>query len=261
MVRGAFARETAAMGPLLIPEFVVASGIFFAAGIVKGMLGMGLPTLAMGLLGMWMPVPQAAALLTWPSLVTNAWQAWRGGALRPLLARLWSMQVGILAGVAAALVVPPQDDAIARVLLGACLLAYGLIGLAGWRPRPLPAHLQQVAAPVVGALTGLITAITGVFVLPAVPYLQSLRMDRHAFTQALGVSFTTSTVALGALLAARGQLDVAGSLQSALVLAPALAGMLVGQKLRDLMSEDVFRRCFFGALVALGAWLASSAAG
>jgi uncharacterized membrane protein YfcA len=112
-----------------------------------------------------------------------------------------------------------------------------------------------VAGPVVGLTTGLITAVTGVFVLPAVPYLQSLQLDRNQLAQALGLSFSTSTIALAALLAAQAQLDLAGSLHSALALAPALAGMLAGQKLRQEMSEALFRRCFFIGLVVLGAWL------
>ncbi|HBV1052187.1 TPA: hypothetical protein MDO21_004429 [Klebsiella pneumoniae] len=37
--------------------------IFIAAGLVKGVTGMGLPTVAMGLLGLLMPPQAAAALL------------------------------------------------------------------------------------------------------------------------------------------------------------------------------------------------------
>ena len=238
-----------------IPEFFLVSVIFFAAGIVKGVLGMGLPTFAMGLLGLLMPVPQAAGLLTWPSLVTNVWQAAAGGAWRALLARLWPLQLGIVLGVAVAAWLPLHGDDVGRRLLGGCLLAYGISGFAGWRPRAPAAHQQSIAAPLVGAVTGVITGLTGVFVLPAVPYLQSLQLDRRELSQALGLSFTTSTLALAGLLAARGQLGWGASVQSALVLVPALVGMAVGQKLREGMSEAGFRRCFFGGLVLLGAWL------
>jgi uncharacterized membrane protein YfcA len=249
--------ETSArMSQTHIPEFMVVSFIFFAAGMVKGVLGMGLPTLGMGLLGLLMPVPQAASLLTIPSLVTNLWQALAGRSLRSRpLGHLWRLQVGICAGVALASWLPSLHDGPARALLGACLAAYGASGLTGWRPRPLARGFDGLAAPVVGALTGLITAFTGVFVLPAVPYLQSLQLDRRELAQALGLSFTTSTIALAVLLAARGQLGVAASLQSLFAVAPALAGMVVGQKLRDAMSEGTFRRCFHGGLLLLGLWL------
>lgn len=231
------------------------AGTFFAAGLVKGVLGMGLPTFAMGVLGLLMPVPQAAGLITLPSLFTNIWQALTGGALRSLLARLWPLQVGILVGTAAAAWLPHHDDRVGRALLGACLLAYGASGLAGWRPRTHARALRGWLAPLAGASTGVLTALTGVFVLPAVPYLQSLQFDRHELPQAMGLSFTTSTIALGAFLMLRGDFGVASSMHSALAIAPALAGMAAGQKLRAAMSESSFRRCFFAGLVLLGAWL------
>jgi uncharacterized protein len=238
-----------------VPEFFLISAIFFGAGIVKGVLGMGLPTFAMGFLGLLMPVPQAAGLLTVPSLATNLWQGLAGGALRVLVRRLWSLQLGIAAGVGCAAWLPPADDRLGRLLLGGCLLAYGLSGLAGWRLRATTPSWERAAAPLAGVITGVITALTGVFVLPAVPYLQSLQLDRHQLAQALGLSFTTSTLALAVLLFAKGELDLGGSVQSSLALAPALAGMFVGQKLRQDMSEPVFRRSFFAGLVLLGGWL------
>jgi uncharacterized membrane protein YfcA len=238
-----------------LPFFFFVSAVFFGAGMVKGVLGMGLPTIAMGLLGLLMPVPQAASLLTLPSLVTNLWQAASGGMLRALWRRLWTFQLGIAAGVGGAALLPPVPDHQGRILLGGCLLAYGLVGAAGWRLPAPSARAQQIAGPAVGAATGLVTGLTGVFVLPAVPYLQALALDRRQFAQALGLSFTTSTLALAGLLAARGDMNLAASVHSAMSLVPALAGMWVGQTIREALSEAAFRRCFFAGMVLLGAWL------
>jgi uncharacterized membrane protein YfcA len=239
-----------------LANFLLVGIVFFAAGVVKGVLGMGLPTLAMGLLGTFMPVPQAAGLLTAPSFVTNVWQAARGSYFKLLLRRLAGMQVGICAGVAIAAWLPAQDDHRARWLLGACLLAYGSSGLAGLRLRTPGAATARALGPLVGMLTGIITAITGVFVLPAVPFLQSLALDRRQLVQALGISFTTSTIALAAFLSGRGQLGIFQATRSLVFLVPALAGMWVGQKARDAMSERMFRNCFFAGISLLGAWLA-----
>ncbi|KPX09110.1 Uncharacterized protein ALO75_05179, partial [Pseudomonas syringae pv. coryli] len=77
-------------------------GTFLLAGTVKGVIGLGLPTVAMGLLGLAMLPAQAAALLIIPSTFTNVWQLAAGGNLRPLLKRLWQMLsmifIGTLAG-------------------------------------------------------------------------------------------------------------------------------------------------------------------
>jgi uncharacterized membrane protein YfcA len=236
-------------------ELFLVAAIFFGAGVVKGVIGMGLPTFALGFLGLMMPVARGSVLLTLPSLVTNFRQAGTGGAFIQLFKHLWPMQVGIFGGIAVAALMPTVGEHTGRALLGGCLVLYGMSGLAGWRPKALPLKVQRPVGFVAGALSGIVTGFTGVFVIPAVPYLQSLQLDRHQLSQALGINFTTSTIALAILLQAQGQFDAAGSLHSAFAVLPALAGMWVGQKMRAGISEASFRRWFFAGLVALGAWL------
>jgi uncharacterized protein len=256
MVRGAGLPHTAAMFHDALPDFFAVSLIFFGAGAVKGVLGMGLPTIAMALLGLVMPVASAASLLIAPSLATNVWQAAAGAGARQTLRRLWLMQAGICAGVALAWVLfSGSEQAFGKPLLGGCLMAYGLLGLAGWRMKPPPAPWERPVGLVVGGATGFITGLTGVFVLPAVPYLQSLGLGREALAQALGLSFTTSTVALALMLAIQGHMNLGTSVASALVVIPALLGMVLGQVIRKEMSETLFRRCFFVGLTLLGGWL------
>ena len=73
----------------------IATIAFLIAGFVKGVIGLGLPTVAIGLLGLVMPPAEAAALLVVPSLVTNVWQLAAGPSLMTLLRRLWPMLLGI----------------------------------------------------------------------------------------------------------------------------------------------------------------------
>jgi uncharacterized membrane protein YfcA len=100
------------------------------------------------------------------------------------------------------------------------------------------------------------TAATGVFVIPAVPYLQALDFDREELMKALGLSFTISTVALAWSLAGSGSLDLRTGLYSLLALLPALVGMIVGQRLLRVMRPIIFRRWFYSGMVLLGANLA-----
>lgn len=48
--------------------------VFAFAGMIKGMIGLGLPAVSMGLLTIAMSPFQAASLLIVPSMVTNVWQ-------------------------------------------------------------------------------------------------------------------------------------------------------------------------------------------
>lgn len=256
MVRPPACPHTHAVIHPALPDFFAIALVFALAGAVKGVLGLGLPTVAIGLLGLFMPVAQAAALLTMPSLITNLWQVAAGPRFAPLLRRLCPLLAGTAAGVAVvAAFFAGAAEAWSRYLLGACLLAYGGIGLAGWRPPAVPARLEGPLGGAAGFASGVLTGFTGVFVLPAVPYLQSLALDRRALSQAMGLYFTMSTVALAASLAWQGQLDLRASIGSLVMVVPALVGMWVGQALRDAMSEAAFRRALFAGLALLGGWM------
>ncbi|WP_312410735.1 TSUP family transporter, partial [Shinella sp.] len=81
--------------PLLL---VAVAATFLVAGIVKGVTGMGLPTVAMGVLGGLLSPLAAAALLVIPSFVTNVWQLLAGQSIMPIVRRLWPMMAGVVLG-------------------------------------------------------------------------------------------------------------------------------------------------------------------
>ncbi|TPJ64508.1 sulfite exporter TauE/SafE family protein [Mesorhizobium sp. B2-6-1] len=236
--------------------------VFLAAGFVKGVVGMGLPTVAMGLLAVAMAPAEAATLLLIPSLVTNLWQLSTGPSFGGLVRRLWTMMAGVVIGtVIGAGLLTGAHTAAASGALGVALMLYAVLGLAKAGFSTPPRH-EALLSPLVGVATGLVTGATGVFVIPAVPYLQSLRLGREELIQALGLSFTVSTAALAIGLFRAGALasPTAGLAGSIAALAPALAGMAVGQALRRRMSVETFRKVFFAGLLALGFYLVAEAA-
>ncbi len=229
--------------------------VFALAGGVKGVTGMGLPTVAMSLLGLGMPAAQAAALLVLPSLATNVAQC-RGPHWRQLARRLWP---GWLAITVVTAWMPglgdPASAASASHGLGAVLLGYGVWGLL----RPTLPDLSGSGwwlGALAGAATGVVTAFTAVFVLPWVPYLQSLRLDKDATVQALGLSFTVATLSLAFRLQASAPVGwVSASMGVALVgaLAGAFAGLKAGEALRSRLAGPAFQKALFLVFVALGA--------
>lgn len=228
------------------------AAVFVLAGLVKGVVGLGLPTISMALLALLMAPAEAAALLIVPSLVTNVWQIRPWKTLGALLQRLGPMQLGVCLGtLAGAWVLGAPAGAWAMVSLGVTLVGYSIWGLAGARFSVQP-RTQTWLGPLVGALTGLVTAATGVFVIPAVPYLQALGLKRDELVQAMGISFTVSTLALAVGLFFNARYPATALGASLLMLLPALGGMYVGQILRQRLSPDIFRKCFLGSLIALG---------
>ncbi|MGL3045255.1 sulfite exporter TauE/SafE family protein [Acinetobacter pecorum] len=226
--------------------------IFIAAGLVKGITGMGLPTVAMGLLSILLPLPVAAALLVIPSLVTNVWQLFSGPSLIGILRRLWLMMLFIMLGtIGGAALLMSIDPSWSSFGLGIALIFYA--GYALLSPVFIvPRKAEKWLSPAIGGITGLVTGATGVFVMPAVPYLQSLNFSKDELIQALGLSFSISTIALAIGLFMHSSFHFEQLSLSAVAIVPALLGMWVGQKIRAKISPKRFRQFFLLFLVILG---------
>jgi uncharacterized membrane protein YfcA len=233
-------------------SLIIVALTFILAGTVKGVTGMGLPTVAMGVLGVFMPPVAAASLLLIPSFVTNVWQLFTGPGFTSLLSRLWLMMLGTVIGtVAGSWLLTNVNTKWATVGLGAALAIYALSGLLA-RPLAVPARAERWLSPVIGLATGVVTGGTGVFVIPAVPYLQALGLNRDNLVQAMGLSFTISTIALGIGLAEGGAFHSKNIVASALAIIPSLLGMWLGTAVRERISQEAFRRGFLYCLVVLG---------
>ncbi len=225
---------------------------FFLAGMVKGVTGMGLPTVAMGLLAAFMSPVAAAALLIVPSFVTNVWQLLSGPSFTALVSRLWLMMLGIMLGtIASSSVLASNNTRWTTVGLGAALVIYAGFTLLA-RQLSVPARLEKWLSPLIGLTTGAVTGGTGVFVIPAVPYLQALGLSKDDLIQALGLSFTVSTIALAVGLTWRGAFQLDSLVMSSLAIVPAMAGMWCGQAIRQKVSPTTFRRWFLICLLLLG---------
>ena len=238
------------------PFLFVIAGVFLLAGFVKGTIGLGLPTVAMGLLATRMPPAQALAIVIVPAIVTNIWQTFVGPYLRDIVRRLWPLMIGTVLGIlsGAGLMTGPYAP-YGTVVLGVLLVIYAIIGLTKLRFSVAQAHEKWVGG-IVGLVTGVISAATGVQVIPSMPFMQAIGMEKDELVQALGVFFTTATVALAFNLTGAGLLTTATVVPGSVAMAAAFAGMYLGQVLRARMDTETFRRWFLIAMMLLGMYLA-----
>lgn len=229
------------------------AAVFALAGLTKGVIGLGLPTISMGLLAIVMTPLQAAAILVLPSFLTNIWQMAAGPSLWSCVRRLWPMLAGLCAGTWAGdgLMTGSRYDSL---FLGLSLVIYAGTG---FRPAgfTIAKTYEPWLGPAVGVATGIVTAATGVFVIPAVPYLQSIALQKEEFIQALGLAFTVSTIALAVNLFGAGALNFGATVPTLVALMAAIAGMWIGRALRLRLSPAMFRRFFFVGLLLLGIYL------
>ena len=233
----------------------ITAGTFLLAGFVKGVIGLGLPTVAVGLLSVVMTPAQAAAILVVPSLITNVWQLITGGDVMLLTRRLWPMLAGVCVGTWIGALTLSANNPQASIWLGVALIVYTALGLMKVQFK-VPPRSETWLGLVVGFLTGMATVATGVFVIPGVPYVTALDFDRNRMVQALGLSFTVSTITLALALAYQGQFHTEVAWPALLALGVALIGMCFGQIVRNKVKAETFRLCFFLGLLALGVHLA-----
>ena len=238
-----------------LPVLVGIAGTFFIAGTVKGVIGLGLPSISLAFLTVLIDLPSAMALLLVPSFVTNLWQAFEGGAALVIFKRLWPFLLMATGTVwVGALAINWIDPALLSGFLGALLVAYAVLNSSEFKIK-ISRRNEIWTGPLFGAANGLFGGMTGSFVAPGVMFLQALKLSRHVFVQAMGILFMASTLALALALQNNNLLNAELGVLSATSLLPAVLGMVFGQKIRGLMSESVFRRTFYFALFILGAYI------
>ena len=228
---------------------------FFIAGSVKGVIGLGLPTVSLALLTVIVGLKPAMALLIVPSLVTNIWQAGRGSNVFGLLFRIWPFLLfSVLTVWFGTKLLQRVDVELLSMLLGVVVVFYSITGLAKLQIS-LDQSLEKWVGPIIGAINGILTGMTGSFVFPGVLYLQSIGLSREALIQAMGMLFTVSTLALGLSLGKQNLITPYLGTISAFAVVPALIGMLLGKRLREKLSETTFSRVFFTGLLVLGLYI------
>ena len=214
-----------------------------------------LPTVVLALLTVAFGLPQAMALMLVPSFATNVWQAMSGGNGREILRRIWPfLAMATLAIWLGAEALSRVELHLLSALLGLLLAVYAIAGLSGLRltvRRPQ----ERWLGPLLGAVNGVLTGMTGSFVVPGVLYLQALGLPRDQLVQAMGILFTVSTAALAAALGTNHLLSAGLGLVSTAAVLPAILGMVLGQRLRRRLPERRFRAVFFLALLALGGYI------
>jgi len=241
------------------PLLILVAAAFLLAGFVKGVIGLGLPTVSMGLLAVTMPPAHALAIVIVPAIVTNIWQTFVGPYLRDIVRRLWPLMAGTVIGIwlNAGMLTGPYAR-YGTIVPGVLLVIYAIVGLSTFSLKVARRNEKWIGG-IVGVTTGMISAATGVQVIPSMPFMQAIGMEKDELVQALGVFFTVATLALAFNLTSAGLLSAATALPGAIAMAAAFAGMFVGQAVRSRMQPEVFRRWFLIAMIFLGLYLAASA--
>ena len=241
---------------MTVTQMLVITGAFIVAGIAKGAIGMGLPPIALALMTFAVPLEDALALMVVPSMATNIWQAIYGKDFLKLLRRFWTMALTSVASlIFVAVVFGHLGSQRAMAWVGVILVLYAALALTAWRPAVSQAT-ERWANPLIGLASGAVAGITGVAAVPFLPYMQSLDIDRHDLVQALGIMFLFIIGALTVALVAQGAFDSTNLVGAILAIVPTFMGVWIGQKARNAVSPETFRRIFLFGMFIVGLHMA-----
>jgi len=227
---------------------------FLLGSTVKGALGAGIPAVGMPIMVMVIEPALAASLFVVPVMISNFWQIWQAGQYGEAFRRFWPFLITLVIGVwmGAGLLTTVDPDLLALtlgiVVMGTTLGQMFVREIRGLRGRAGYVH------PVGGFLLGLCGGATGMFA-PTIVYFAALRLDKDLFVTQLALVAMSGSLSLYARLIVEGRLHFPQLQLSCYALIPTAIGITVGFWARKRMSELVFRRAVWTALLALGAAL------
>ena len=239
-------------------EIAFGLAVFLLAGTVKGLVGLGLPTITIALTSLVLPLTEAITLIALPTIFTNVWQAAIGGQFWVILRRQWPLIVPLMIALYLTMwLIGQKGPNWAFLVLAAVLIVYSGLGLLRIRLH-IHADLEKPLAPVIGVVSGFVAGLVGVPIIPLMPYLQGLDIKPSELVQSLGVVLCATSLTLTVSLLNFGLLDGPRAIVSAAAVVPALAGMWVGQQIRLRLSVEQFRLAVFWALLLTGLYTFAS---
>ena len=201
---------------------------------------------------MFIDLKLAIPLVFIPSLSSNLMVMFESGRFTEALSRFWPLYLSALPGLGFGIwfLDASQNDA-PRAVLGISMLLYGLWGLQQGLKQLSAGREKRWMMPV-GLLSGMVNGATGSQLMPIMPYLLSLSMDRQLFVQAINTAFTINTLVMMLALGNLGLLTWPVVSLSAGGVLPVALGIYLGGRIRRKVSEAFYRKMVLVLLIFLG---------
>lgn len=226
--------------------------MFLLAGTIKGTVGIGLPTAALGLLVQFASPHQAMALVVFPIMILNAWQVLREGEIASSFLGYWKFAAALMLALYAATYVTASVSAEALMLaLGVVIVVFSTTALF-LTPPPLPERWNGRAQVIAGTLAGIMGGLTAIWSPPMVIYLLSRRVGKEEFVRATGMLILLGGLPLGVGLWRAGLVTGPSALTSVAMVIPALAGFTLGEVLRRRLDTRRFRLAVLVLFLLMG---------
>jgi len=233
----------------------IAAIAFTLAGFVKGVVGFGFPVITLIILTLTIGLLDALAILVIPTIVTNVWQGLSGPYLRDIAARM-----GLYILVSATFIwltsayLTVVDIRWPTAMLGGVLFVFASSRLLNVRLSVSRQWERPLSVPL-GAINGMLTGMTGSFMVPSVLFMQAMGFQRDMLVQAMGVFFAISTMMLALSLGRNDLISMEHLRLSLIALVPSIFGLYIGRWVRLRINEERFQQVFLVSVLLLGGYI------
>jgi len=228
---------------------------FSVASFLKGMTGLGYSTICLGLLTLNLDPKISIPLVILPSVSSNLFVMIQAGNFISALKRFWPVYVSVIPGVVTGfLFLSRTVSSYSRAVLGAVLMVYAIWALLS-KTHFLSEKQEKWLSVPVGLCTGLINGYTGSQIIPVLPYLFSLKLDKNTFVQSINISFTLSSLLMLFFLNSQDMLTPPLMMTSAVGIL--VAGVIVplGNRIRTKLKDETYKKVVLIFLLLNGAAL------
>jgi hypothetical protein len=233
----------------------IAAVAFTLAGFVKGVVGFGFPVITLIILTLTIGLLDALAIIVIPTIVTNVWQGLSGPYLKVIARRM-----GLYILVSATFIwltsayLTVVDIRWPTAMLGGVLFIFALSRLLNVRLSVSPRWERPLSVPL-GAINGMLTGMTGSFMVPSVLFMQAMGFQRDMLVQAMGVFFAISTMMLALSLGRNDLISMEHLQLSLFALVPSIFGLYIGRWIRLRINEERFQQIFLVSVLLLGGYI------
>lgn len=226
--------------------------IFLFAGTVKGTVGIGLPTVSVGIMSQFFPPHFAIAVVVFPILFSNLWQVLRSGVGLDTLRRYWRL-VSLLAVTLLITTYLTAQISTEYLLgfIGTAIVVFAVSSLAKTPPE-LPEGRDKSAQVITGIAAGILGGFTSIWAPPLVTYLIARRVDPEEFVRAVGLFIFIGAIPLTIGFWQTGLLNGATAPVSMAMIVPTLIGFSVGEVIRRRIHPDHFRTVLLWIFLIMG---------
>jgi uncharacterized protein len=225
------------------------------AGLLKGIIGVGMPVVALPLLSLFIDIKSATMLLSMPLILSNLPQALEGGKTGRRILQLMPVFLGMIPGLFLGVrILLALDANVAKIIAGLALM--GVAGVTLLAPK-LQIQSRWVLSTGItfgffGGILGGIAAMAGPLVFI---FMLAKGLRGKAFTKEASLYLVVSSGLLAIFLTASRQFSWLDVSVSTAAMLPVALGIYVGQHMRDKIAPETFKNLVLITVIAAGAEL------